>query len=66
MKLDYIVRQLIYLRLLNCREEFIGKIIHPVYCAYIEKIIENVDRNFYFRFPRYQHFAWGLRNIVMQ
>lgn len=66
MKLDYVVRQLAYVRLLNCREELICKAIHPVYCAYIENTIENVDRNFYFRFPTYQHFALGLQSIAMQ
>lgn len=66
MKLDYVVSQLVYFRLLNCREELICKAIHLVYCAYIENTIENVDRNFYFRFPRYQHFAWGLQSIAMQ
>lgn len=57
MKLDYVVRQLIYLWLLNCRAELIRKTILPAYCAYIENIIENVDRNLYLMFPRHQHFA---------
>lgn len=66
MKLDYIIRHLIHLQLINCREELICNIIHPAYCGYIENTIENVEGKFYFRLLRYQHFAGGLPNIAMQ
>jgi len=66
MKLNYLFRQLIYLRLFNCREELVCKTIHSVCCAYTENTTENVDRNFYFLFPRYQHFAGSHQTIAMQ
>lgn len=51
MKADYTVRQLIYLRQLNCREELMCQPIYPVYYACITNITENVDRISYFSFP---------------